>query len=232
MENPDTRTALVLGEDGLEKLHHSHVAIFGVGGVGGYVCEALVRVGIGEFDIIDNDVVSISNLNRQIIATMETLGKPKVEVMKARMLSIVPNAKITTHQTFFLPQEKDNFPFASYDYIVDAVDNVTAKITLIEVARECHTPIISSMGTGNRLDPSQFCISDITKTHTCPLARVMRRELKKRDISSLKVVWSPEKPVHVDSPVPGSTSFCPPVAGMLIAGEVVRDITGVLPNMA
>ena len=227
-----SRTELLLGETALKRLSQARVAIFGVGGVGGYVCEALVRSGIGAFDLTDNDTVSLTNLNRQIIALQSTIGKSKVEVMKDRMLDINPQADIRIHSCFFLPENAADFPFDEYDYIVDAVDTVTAKIELILQARSHNVPIISCMGTGNKLDPSQLRVADIYETKVCPLAKVMRHELRKRGVPSLKVVYSEEIPLTPAASqeetgkrsVPGSTSFVPPSAGLLIASEVVKDL--------
>ncbi len=236
-----SRTELLLGHAAMERLMRSRVAVFGVGGVGGYVCEALVRSGVGAFDLIDSDKVALTNLNRQIIATHQTIGQYKTDVMKARMLDINPKADIRIHRCFFLPENADDFPFEEYDYIVDAVDTVTAKIALVMKAKEKDIPIISSMGAGNKLDPSRFQVADIYKTKVCPLAKVMRRELKKRGVKKLKVVYSEEEPVsqNVDiqklletedasgsskRSVPGSTAFVPSVAGLIIAGEVVKDL--------
>ncbi len=226
MNNQFSRTELLLGSQAMDLLAGSRVAIFGIGGVGGYVCEALVRSGVGAFDLIDNDVVSPTNLNRQIIATTKTMGMDKVEVMKERMLSINPEARVTTYKCFFLPENAQNIPFDEFDYVVDAVDTVTAKIELIMKAREYGIPIISSMGTGNKLDPSAFRITDLYKTNVCPLARVMRRELKKRGIDKLKVLYSEEKPIrrYIDKSTPGSISFVPAVAGLMIGGEVIKDL--------
>lgn len=224
------RTSLLLGENMVERLKNSRVAVFGIGGVGGYVCEALARAGVGTIDIIDNDDISISNINRQIIATVRTVGKKKTEVMKERIKDINPEAVVNMYNCFFLPGNSDDFPFESYDYIVDAVDTVTAKIELVMKANEYGIPIVSSMGTGNKLDPSGFQVTDIYKTRVCPLAKVMRRELKKRGIKKLKVVYSEEEPVKavmtdgVRRAVPGSVSFVPPVAGLILAGEVIKDI--------
>lgn len=228
MQEQFSRTGLLLGEDAMEKLSYARVAVFGIGGVGGYVCEALVRSGIGAFDLIDNDKVCLSNLNRQIIATHQTIGRYKTEVMKERMLSINPQADIRLHQCFFLPENAQEFPFAEYDYIVDAVDTVTAKIELVMQAQKYGVPIISSMGAGNKLDGSRFQVADIYKTRVCPLAKVMRRELKKRGVRRLKVVYSEEQPVMPlagDRRTPGSVAFVPSVAGLIIAGEVVNDLT-------
>ena len=218
----------------MARLASSRVAVFGVGGVGGYVCEALVRSGVGAFDLTDMDTVSMTNLNRQIIATLDTVGRPKTEVMKARMLSINPEADIRIHNCFFLPETADSFHFEDYDYVVDAVDTVTAKIELVMRARAAGVPIISSMGAGNKLDPTLFRVADIYKTRVCPLARVMRHELKKRGVDHLKVVYSEEEPLkplpsgeETDRrSTPGSTAFVPSAAGLIIASEVVKDLTG------
>lgn len=225
-----TRTKCLIGTEAFEKLQHSHVIVFGIGGVGGYVVEALVRSGIGEITIVDNDVVSESNINRQIIALHSTVGKPKVEVMKERALDINPVLKIHTVQTFFLPENAGDFTFSDYSYVVDAVDTVTAKIEIIRSAKEAGVPVISSMGTGNKLDPSKFQIADISKTSVCPLARVMRRELKARHISKVKVLFSTEESAGVvtDSSngrhAPASIAFVPSTGGLMIAGEVVKDL--------
>lgn len=247
MLNQFSRTRLLLGSDGMERLHDKKVAIFGIGGVGGYVCEALVRSGIGAFVLVDNDVVSMTNLNRQIIATRKTIGKYKVEVMRNRMVEINPDVKVEIHRCFFLPENADEFPFHEYDYVVDAVDTVTAKIELILRAQKENVPVISAMGAGNKLDAGRLKIADIYDTSICPLARVMRRELKKRNVQSLKVVYSDEPPARpvedmsgaglddISLPsgqctgtkrrsVPGSTAFVPAVAGLLIAGEIVKDL--------
>ncbi len=249
MSDQFERTELLLGREAIDKLAHSRVAIFGIGGVGGYVCEALVRSGVAAFDLIDKDTVALSNLNRQIIATRKTIGKYKAEVMRDRILEINPDADVRIHNCFFLPENADEFPFEEYDYIVDAVDTVTAKIALVMKATEKNIPIISSMGAGNKLDGSMFRVADIYKTKVCPLAKVMRRELKKRGVKKLKVVYSEELPVrpirNVESDskaednnpldekkirrkdTPGSVAFVPSVAGMIIAGEVVKDLCGV-----
>ena len=226
MDNQFSRTELLIGSQALDRLAASRVAIFGIGGVGGYVCEALVRSGVGAFDLIDSDSVSLTNLNRQIIATRKTMGRDKVDVMKERILEINPEARVETYKCFFLPDNAHNIPFAEYDYIVDAMDTVTAKIELVMRAREEGIPIISSMGTGNKLDPSAFRITDLYKTNVCPLARVMRRELKKRGVKQLKVLYSEEKPirVYIDKSVPGSISFVPATAGLMIGGEVIKDL--------
>ena len=247
-----SRTRLLLGPDAMELLGNKRVAVFGIGGVGGYVCEALVRSGIGAFDLIDDDKVCLTNLNRQIIATRKTIGQYKVDVMRDRMLDINPNADIRVHKCFFLPENADDFPFSEYDYVVDAVDTVTAKIELILRAQRDDIPIISAMGAGNKLDPGRFKVADIYDTTICPLARVMRRELKKRDVKSLKVVYSDEPPIRpiedmsiscrtncICPPgaerkctdrrdIPGSTAFVPAVAGLMIAGEIVKDLGGVI----
>ena len=243
-----SRTELLLGKDAMQKLSESRVAVFGVGGVGGYVCEALVRSGVGAFDLIDDDKVCLTNLNRQIIATRKTVGKYKVDVMKERILDINPDADVRIHKCFFLPENADEFPFGEYDYVVDAVDTVTAKIELVMQAQKMHVPIISSMGAGNKLDGSQFRVADIYKTKVCPLAKVMRHELKKRGVKKLKVVYSEEMPTRPIEDmaiscrtncicplgaehkcterrdIPGSVAFVPSVAGLIIAGEVVKDL--------
>ena len=220
-----SRTQMLLGQDAIELLNKKRVAVFGIGGVGGYVCEALVRSGIGAFDLIDSDKVSITNLNRQIIATHKTIGMYKVDVMKERMLDINPDVNVEIHRCFFLPENADDFDFQEYDYVVDAVDTVTAKIELILRAKKDGVPIISAMGAGNKLDPSRFKVADIYETTVCPLARVMRRELKKRDIESLKVVYSDEAPIKTDADFPGSTAFTPAAMGLVIAGEIVKDLS-------
>ena len=234
-----SRTELLLGKTAMERLKRSKVAVFGIGGVGGYVCEALARSGVGAFDLIDNDTVSLTNLNRQIIATHQTIGRLKTEVMRERILDINPDADVTIHSCFFLPENADDFPFRDYDYIVDAVDTVAAKIALVMKAEEWKIPVISSMGAGNKLDASLFQVADIYKTKVCPLAKVMRRELKKRGIKKLKVVYSEELPVKPafteetaaeetrgtgGRPVPGSVAFVPSAAGLIAAGEVVKDL--------
>lgn len=233
MENQWIRTELLLGEEAVEQLKKSHVAVFGVGGVGGYVVEALARTGVGTFDLIDRDTVSVSNINRQIIATHSTVGKVKVEVMKDRILEINPEAKVNIHKCFFLPENAGEFDFSRYSYVVDAVDTVTAKIELVMQARKAGVPIISSMGAGNKLDPTKFEVTDIYKTSVCPLAKVMRKELKKQGVKNLKVVYSTEKTLQpgVDlsgeegrRAVPGSVAFVPSVAGLIAAGEVIKDL--------
>ena len=226
------REEILIGSKALEVLKKSRVAIFGVGGVGGYAVEALVRAGVGALDFIDNDIVSLTNLNRQIIALHSTLGKAKVEVMKERAININPEVKIITHNCFYLPENAGQFDFKKYDYVVDAVDTVSAKIALVEQANKAGTPIISAMGAGNKLNPSEFEITDIFKTTVCPLAKIMRKELKKRGINHLKVVYSKElplKPLATDEQsnkrqTAGSISFVPPVVGLLMASEVVKDL--------
>ena len=223
------RTELLLGTQAMEHLQQMHIAIFGLGGVGGYSAEALVRSGVGAVDLIDNDIVSITNLNRQIIALHSTLKRPKTEVMCERLLDINPNLNVTIRNCFFLPENSNEFDFTKYDYIIDAVDTITAKIELVLKAKEVNTPIISSMGTGNKLNPSEFMVADLYETSVCPLAKVMRRELKKRGITKLKVVYSKELPKMKGKNmegkiIPTSTAFVPPVAGLLIASEVIKDL--------
>ena len=218
------RTELLLGKEKLDILKNRHVAIFGVGGVGGYVCEALVRSGIGRFTIVDRDTVNESNINRQIIALSSTVGRAKVDVMKERMQDINPEVIVDAHEVFFLPENSGEFDFASYDYVVDAVDTVTAKIQIITAAKEAGVPVISSMGAGNKLDPTKFRISDIAKTSVCPLAKVMRRELKNRGITDVKCVYSVEEAIKHEGTDIGSVAFVPSVAGLMIASEVVRDL--------
>lgn len=226
------RTELLLGMEGVETLKQSKVAIFGVGGVGGYVAEALARSGVGAFVLVDRDVVSISNINRQITATTKTIGMPKTQAMKERILEINPQAQIEIRDCFFLPENAEEFEFKEYSYVVDAVDTVTAKIELVMQAKQAGVPVISSMGAGNKLDPTRFEVADIYKTSVCPLARVMRRELKKRGVESLKVVYSKEEamtPKQILSDeskrvIPGSVAFVPSVAGLIIAGEVIKDL--------
>lgn len=223
-----SRTELLIGSEGLEKLKKARVAVFGIGGVGGYVVEALVRSGVGALDLIDSDRVVLSNLNRQIIATQQTIGKYKTEVMKERIHSICPDTVVNVHNCFYLPETREQFDFTEYDYVVDAVDTVTAKLDLVMGAKEAGVPIISSMGAGNKMNPALFEVADIYKTSVCPLAKVMRRELKKRGIEHLKVVYSKEEPVKRETaerkPVPASIAFVPSVAGLIIAGEVVKDL--------
>lgn len=218
------RTRSLIGENSLSKLSKSKILVFGIGGVGGYVVEALVRSGIGEIDIVDNDKVSISNLNRQIVALNSTIGEYKVDVMKKRALDINPDLKINTYKLFFDDDTKDEFDFSKYDYIVDAIDSVKSKLLLVELAKNNNTPIISSMGTGNKLNPLKFEIADIFKTSVCPLARVVRTELKKRGIKELKVLYSKETPYKDGSRIPSSISFVPSTAGLIMASEVIKDI--------
>lgn len=232
-----SRTELILGSEAMQKLKDARVAVFGIGGVGGYTVEALVRSGIGAIDIIDNDTVCLSNINRQIIATHKTLGMYKVDAEKERILDINPDIKVTAYKTFYLPETEDQFDFTKYDYIVDAIDTVSGKIALAVNAQKAGTPIISSMGAGNKINADKFEVADIYETSVCPLARVMRTELKKRGIKKLKVVYSKEKPitplenVQTDASAkrrqtPGSCAFVPSVAGLIIAGEIIKDITG------
>jgi tRNA A37 threonylcarbamoyladenosine dehydratase len=249
MLNQFSRTQLLYGEEAIKKLSESRVAVFGIGGVGGYVCEALVRSGVGHFDLIDDDKVCLTNLNRQILATRKTVGKYKAEVMAERMKDINPDVDIRIHKCFFLPENADDFQFDEYDYVVDAVDIVTAKLELIMRSKSLEVPIISAMGAGNKIDAGRLKIADIYDTQVCPLARVMRHELRKRGVKKLKVVYSDEQPIrpiedmsiscrtHCICPtgaqhkcterrdIPGSTAFVPAVAGLLIAGEIVNDLT-------
>ena len=251
MLNQFSRTELLLGKESMERLANSRVAVFGVGGVGGYTVEALVRSGVGTIDLIDDDKVCLTNLNRQVIATRKTVGQYKADVMKERILEINPNAVVHVHTCFFLPENSDEFDFSQYSYVVDAVDTVTAKIALVLKAQEAGVPVISSMGAGNKLNPADFEVADIYKTSVCPLAKVMRRELKKRGVKHLKVVYSKEKPITpiedmsiscrsncICPPgaahkcterraIPGSIAFVPSVVGLIIAGEVIKDLTGV-----
>ncbi|MGN0374014.1 MAG: ThiF family adenylyltransferase [Butyrivibrio sp.] len=229
MINQFSRTELLIGFEGITALSQCRVAVFGIGGVGGHVIEALARSGVGELDIIDNDKVSLTNLNRQIIALHSTLGRDKADVMEERILDINPECKVHKHKCFFLPENSDEFDFSRYDYIVDAIDTVTAKIHLAVMAKQAGTPIISSMGTGNKMNPMDFKVSDIYDTSVCPLAKVMRRELKKREITGLKVVYSTENPVkpgvcEEEKCKAGSNAFAPAVAGLIIASEVIKDL--------
>ena len=242
-----SRTERLIGKENIETLKNTRVAVFGVGGVGGFVVEALARSGVGHIELIDHDTIAESNLNRQIIATCDVIGRDKVDVMKERILSINPNAEVVIHKCFYLPENKDDFDFSKYSYVVDAVDTVTAKLTIIEEAKKAGVYVISSMGTGNKLDPTAFEVADISKTSVCPLAKVMRRELKKRGISHVKVVYSKEEAItpiesediHKDAMdgketehagrkkiAPASISFVPSVAGLIIAGEVIKDLCG------
>lgn len=250
MEDQFARTRILLGDKAVDRLAQARVAIFGIGGVGGYVCEALARSGVGALDLIDSDKVSLTNINRQIIATHDTLGRYKTEVMRERILSVNPQADVRTYQCFFLPETAEQFSFAQYDYVVDAVDTVTAKIALVLKAEAEKVPIISSMGAGNKLDAGAFQVADIYETKICPLAKIMRRELRKRQVEHLKVVYSQEEPVRLVGDcmegqegtipdkdqndgtlreekrrvIPGSVAFVPSVAGLMIAGEVVKDL--------
>ncbi len=250
MLNQFSRTELLLGKEGMERLANSRVAVFGIGGVGGYTVEALARSGVGELVLVDDDRVCITNINRQIFATRKTVGQYKVDVAQARVAEIDPNIKVTVHKCFYTPETAGQFDFRQYDYVVDAIDTVTGKLELVEQAQKAGTPIISSMGAGNKLDPTAFEVADIYETSVCPLARVMRRELKKRGIPRLKVVYSKEKPITpvedlaiscrancVCPPgtarkctqrrqIPGSNAFVPPVVGLIIAGEVVKYLAG------
>ena len=223
MKEQFSRTAQLLGNENVEKLFDKHVIVFGVGGVGGYVVEALARSGVGKISIADNDVVNESNINRQIIALHSTVGMQKVDVLKNRILDINPECQVFVHNQFFLPENSNDFDFSIYDYVVDAVDTVTAKLEIIKKSKESNVPVISSMGTGNKLNPMGFKVSDISKTKVCPLARVMRNELKKRGISKVKCVYSEENPV-IQTQTPASVAFVPSVAGLLIASEVIKDL--------
>lgn len=238
MRNQFVRTQMLLGTEGMERLQRAHVAVFGIGGVGGYVAEALARSGIGQLTLIDNDRVSESNLNRQIIATYDTIGREKVRVMQERILSISPETRVITKNCFYLPETAGEFDFFQYSYVVDAIDTVTAKIDLVLQADKAGVPIISCMGTGNKLDPSKLELADIYETSVCPLAKVMRKELRARGISKLKVVYSKEEPIKPLSEllfeeeknagrraVPGSTAFVPPAAGLLIASQIIRELS-------
>lgn len=231
MNDQFERTRMLIGQDNLDRLKEAKVLVFGVGGVGGYVCEALCRAGIGRIDIVDKDSVDITNINRQIIATYQTLGRPKVEVCRERMLSINPNIKVDARQCFYLPEKSEEFDFGAYDYVVDAVDNVTAKLDIICNAKAAGVPVISSMGTGNKLNPFMFKIADIEKTRVCPLAKVIRKELRKRGITGVKVLYSEEEPIKPAESrkdtakiTPASISFVPSCAGLMIAGRIVLDI--------
>ena len=235
MKEEFVRTAMLLGEEAIEKLQNARVAVFGVGGVGGYAVEALARCGVGALDLIDSDTVSRSNINRQILATCSTVGMLKVDAAKNRVLDINPECVVTTYPIFYLPETAEQFDFTQYDYIVDAIDTVTGKLCIIQRAVEAGVPVISCMGTGNKLDASALQVADISKTTICPLARIMRKELKKRGISHMKVVYSLEEalaPVGAEEEaaalgkrqIPGSTSYIPGIAGLLLAGEVIKDL--------
>lgn len=237
MREEFSRTQMLLGEEAMEKLAAANVAVFGVGGVGGFAVQALARAGVGKIELIDSDTVALSNINRQIVAFHSTVGQYKTEVMKKMIEDINPLAEVTERRIFFLPETADDFDFSGYDYVIDAVDTVTAKLLLVERCTAAGTPVISSMGAGNKLDPTAFEVADIYKTSVCPLARVMRQELKKRGIRKLKVVYSKEpamtpkghpqaEPGSTRRSTPGSVSFVPSVAGLIIAGEVIKDLTG------
>ncbi len=234
MINQFSRTELLLGSENMNRLKNARVAVFGIGGVGGHTVEALARSGVGTLDLIDNDDVSLTNINRQMVATLSTIGRMKVDVAKERIMDINPDAVVNVYKTFYLPETKDQFDFTKYDYVVDAIDTVAGKIALIEQAKEAGVPIISSMGAGNKLDPTAFEVADISKTTVCPLAKVMRYELKKRGIKNVKVVFSKEKamtPLGATEEdvkkrqIPGSIAFVPSVVGLIIAGEVIKDLT-------
>lgn len=253
MLNQFSRTQLLLGEDGIKKLQDSRVIVFGIGGVGGYVVEGLVRAGLGAVDLVDDDKVCLTNVNRQLVATRRTVGKYKVDVTKERILDINPHVKVTLHKCFYLPETADQFDFSQYDYVVDCVDTVTAKVEIIMQAKKAGVPVISCMGAGNKLDPSKLQVADIYKTTMDPLAKVMRHEMRKRRVKKLKVVFSTEKPTRpledmsiscrtncICPPgtarkctdrrdIPGSSPFVPPAAGLLIASEICRDLTGIQP---
>ena len=227
-----SRTELLIGKEGVEKLQSSYVAVFGLGGVGGHCVEALVRSGIGKIDLIDNDTVAVTNLNRQLFATQKTIGKYKTDVAEERLKEINPEVEIVKHQTFYTPETADGFDFSKYDYVVDAIDTVVGKLSLIEKSKEYNVPIICSMGAGNKMDPTKFEVADISKTSVCPLAKVIRQELKKRGMKKVKVVYSKELPVKpsksdektVKHQIPGSNAFVPSVVGLIMAGEVVKDL--------
>ncbi len=231
MNEQFSRTARVLGENSIDKLSRCRVAVFGIGGVGGHAVEALARAGVGAIDLIDSDEVSVSNINRQAVALHSTVGRPKVEVMREKIKDINPDCVVTVHQCFYLPETAENFDFTKFDYILDCVDTVAAKIDIIERAKELGVPVISAMGAGNKLDPTAFRVADIFDTRVCPLARIMRTNLKKRGIESLKVVYSEEVPIEstekdpeTGRSIPGSVPFVPPVVGLIMAGEVVKDL--------
>lgn len=252
MREEFSRTEMLLGGEAMDRLSRARVAVFGIGGVGSYVCEALARSGVGALDLIDKDRVALSNVNRQIIALQKTVGRYKTDVMRERILDINPQAQVRVHPCFFLPENADSFPFSEYDYVVDAVDTVIAKIELVMRAKAAGVPVISSMGAGNKLDATAFRVADLYETRVCPLARVMRRELKKRNVDHLKVVYSEEEPMKPEissddgrengggeetcsdtarRQTPGSTAFVPSVAGLIIAGEVVKDLAGMNGSM-
>lgn len=237
MANQFSRTQLILGEEAMKKLSESRVAVFGIGGVGGHAVEALVRSGIGAIDVIDNDTVSETNINRQIVALRSTVGRYKVDVAKERISDINPDCRVNAYRIFYTPETASEFDFTQYDYVVDAIDTVTGKIELVMNAQKCGTPVISSMGAGNKINPEMFEVADIYQTSVCPLARVMRNELKKRGVKKLKVVYSKEKAMtsvcqsdeqnEFRRTLPGSTAFTPSVAGLIIAGEIIKDLTGI-----
>ena len=239
MTDQFTRTRMLLGGEGIERLKHARVAVFGLGGVGSYVVEALARSGVGTLDLIDDDVIALSNLNRLLYATRDNIGQPKTEIVKARIACICPETTVYVHNCFYLPETADRFDFSKYDYVADAIDTVSGKLQLIEQAKSANVPVISCMGAGNKLDPTAFEVTDIAKTSVCPLARVMRRELRKRGIEHLKVVYSKEPPIepieteqetgllHAKRQTPGSCAFVPSVAGLIMAGEIIRDLTGI-----
>lgn len=230
------RSLPLLGEDGLDQLQKARVAVFGIGGVGGHLCEALARAGVGELHLFDKDTVSLSNINRQAVALHSTVGQPKVEVMKARIADINPECRVVTHEVFYLPENADEYDLSGFDYVADAIDTVSAKIELICRAKAANVPIISAMGAGNKLDPSAFRVADLAKTQSCPLARIMRRELGARGIRHLTVVYSEEKPRPSLLPsehgkhTPASVSFVPPAMGLVMAGKIVCDLSGVSPE--
>ncbi len=225
-EDQFTRTRMLLGSEAVDRLQGASVLLFGIGGVGGFTCEALARAGVGKIHIVDKDVVDITNINRQIIATHDTVGRPKVEVMEERLHSINPNLQVTATECFYLPDKAEEFDFGAYDYVIDAIDNVSAKLSIICEAKAAGTPVISSMGTGNKLDPTRFEIADIHKTSVCPLAKVIRKGLKDRGIRDVKVLYSREEPAKLGLRTPASVSFVPSVAGLIIAGEVIKDLIG------
>ena len=242
MADQFTRTRLLIGDDGIERLKRARVAVFGLGGVGSYTVEALARSGVGTLDIIDDDVIALSNLNRLLYATRDNVGQPKTEVVKARIAAICPETLVHAHRCFYLPETADRFDFSQYDYVADAIDTVSGKLGLAVQAHEANVPIISCMGAGNKLDPSAFEVADISKTSVCPLARIMRRELRNRGIEHLKVVYSKEPPImplasepepdgtHQKRQTPGSCAFVPSVAGLIMAGEIIRDLAGIKRN--
>ena len=226
-EDQFQRTRQLLGSEEVDRLQAASVLLFGIGGVGGFTCEALARAGVGRIHIVDKDVVDVTNINRQIIATHDTVGRPKVDVMKERLLSINPDIQVEATECFYLPDRAAEFDFGAYDYVIDAIDNVSAKLSIICESKAAGTPVISSMGTGNKLDPTRFEIADIHKTSVCPLAKVIRKGLKDRGIKDVKVLYSREEPVRIGLRTPASVSFVPSVAGLIIAGEVIKDLAGV-----